>query len=166
MAPSVKLVLYSYWRSSCSWRVRIALGWKKLPFECNSINLLEGEHKSDSYSLLNPSRMVPLLCVISQDSDSMKISQSIAIMEYLEESFPSSPHLLPEQPYLRAKVREIVGIIACDIQPLQNLRVLKQFQTQAEKDTWSQNWIRSGFQGNLSHVHACVCMYILHMYMQ
>lgn len=147
-----KIILYSYWRSSCSWRVRIALSLKQLKFEYKSINLPQGDHRSESYTKLNPSEMVPLLCLSSPSIQTeFRIGQSIAILEYLEEAFPNTLSLFPPENnhFLRAKVREIVHIIVCDIQPIQNMRILNQMNTQDEKDAWAQKWIRSGFQGNL-----------------
>jgi maleylacetoacetate isomerase len=141
------LVLYSYWRSSCSWRVRIALALKQLPFDYKAVNLLQNKHHEDTYDVVNPSRMVPVLSV-SSESGVKSLSQSIAIMEYLEEAFqsPNIPSLFPSDPILRAKVREIVHIVACDIQPLQNLRVLRRFDTEDERKEWAKGWIVTGLE--------------------
>ncbi|KAJ2786185.1 Glutathione S-transferase zeta-1 [Coemansia javaensis] len=112
-------VLYTYYRSSCSARVRIALNHKGIDYEARPINLVSGEQLSAEYTAQNPSGLVPLLVI-----DGREISQSVAILEYLEETRPAKP-LLPADPAQRAQVRTLVGVICCDIQPLQNLRVLK-----------------------------------------
>ncbi|KAJ2722387.1 Glutathione S-transferase zeta-1 [Coemansia sp. Benny D115] len=119
-------ILYSYFRSSSSARVRIALNLKGIAYKQQAINLLKGEQRSESYLQRNPSGLVPCLLINGQT-----LTQSIAILEYLEETYRGSetPPLLPSSPQLRAQVRAIMGVICCDIQPLQNLRVL---QTVAE----------------------------------
>ena len=116
---SAKPVLYSYFRSSCSWRVRIALELKGVRYEYKPVNLLQGEQNSDAYQKVNPIGGVPTLVV-----DGHPICQSLAIIEYLDEKYPD-PSLLPEDPIKRADVRKLALIIAADIQPVQNLRVLK-----------------------------------------
>ncbi|KAJ1815216.1 hypothetical protein LPJ75_002448 [Coemansia sp. RSA 2598] len=111
-------VLYTYFRSSCSARVRIALNLKGIDYVARTVNLLRQEHRSDSYTGKNPNGLLPFLVV-----DGQGLSQSVAILEYLDERFPQKP-LLPSDPLQRASVRAIVGVICCDIQPLQNMRVL------------------------------------------
>ncbi|KAJ1723422.1 hypothetical protein LPJ53_002232 [Coemansia erecta] len=111
-------ILYTYFRSSCSARVRIALSYKNIEYESRAVNLQKGEHTSDDYTELNPGKLLPYLVI-----DGNGLSQSIAILEYLEEVYPDKP-LLPKDPGQRAQVRTIVNAISCDIQPLQNMRVL------------------------------------------
>ena len=132
-----KVKLYSYWRSSCSWRVRIAFELKGVEYEYVPVNLLKGEQKSSDYVDLNPSGMVP--CLIIGD---LKISQSIAILEYLEETLPDGHKLYPSDTNERAICRQMVMIIACDTQPLQNLHVVKAF---GEKGSdWAKQVIING----------------------
>nr|XP_012557917.2 maleylacetoacetate isomerase isoform X1 [Hydra vulgaris] len=113
-------VLYSYFRSSCSWRVRIALALKGVEYEYKAINLLKGEQKSDDYRSINSQGFVPLLVI-----DGQKLCQSLAIMEYLDEVYPEIHPLLPcKDPVKRSEVRAMALLIAADIQPVQNLSVL------------------------------------------
>ena len=139
--------LYSYWRSSSAYRVRIALNLKELDHEIVPVSLVAdgGEHKKPAYRAINPQGLVPFL----QDG-AVAIGQSTAILEYLEECYPQNP-LLPEDSAGRAFVRQIVNIISCDIQPLDNLRVLKYLSndlgvTDAQKDAWYSHWIYEGFE--------------------
>ncbi|KAJ2437984.1 hypothetical protein GGF42_008451 [Coemansia sp. RSA 2424] len=111
-------VLYTYFRSSASARVRIALNLKGVDYEARPVNLVQGEQRSAEYAELNPSCLVPCL-----EIDGHRLTQSVAILEYLEETRAQRP-LLPADPLRRAHVRAIVGAICCDTQPLQNLRVL------------------------------------------
>ncbi|CAD6995057.1 probable maleylacetoacetate isomerase 2 [Ceratitis capitata] len=133
-------ILYSYWHSSCSWRVRIALNFKNISYETRAINLRkpEGDQHTKEYSSVNPMHQVPTLVI-----DGHTIIESIAIINYLEETRPLPP-LLPRDTYSRAKVREIVDIIASGIQPLQNLKVQKYIGKDKRKE-WVQHWINSGF---------------------
>ncbi|ROT67146.1 hypothetical protein C7M84_014790 [Penaeus vannamei] len=136
MSPS-KPILYSYFRSSCSWRVRIALAHKGVDYEYRAINLLKQEQVSDEYKKLNPIGQVPALIV-----DENTLTQSISILEYLEEAFPQKP-LLPKDLFKRAKVREVCEIIGSGIQPLQNLSVLQKIgETKME---WGHFYIQKGF---------------------
>ncbi|KAJ2357678.1 Glutathione S-transferase zeta-1 [Coemansia sp. RSA 2618] len=114
-----KPVLYTYYRSSSAARVRIALNFKNIAYESRPINLAAGEQLSEIYTSQNPEALVPYMLI-----DGHAISQSVAILEYLEETRSEKP-LLPKDPAQRAQVRSIVGAICSDIQPLQNLRVLK-----------------------------------------
>ncbi|XP_065833531.1 maleylacetoacetate isomerase-like [Oscarella lobularis] len=137
-----KPILYSYFRSSCSWRVRIALNLKEIDYEYRPIHLLKngGEQHSDEYMALNPSRTVPLLRI-----DDHNLAQSLAIIEYLDETRPN-PALLPrDNAYNRAVVRRISDMIASDIQPIQNLRVLS-YVGDEKKMEWGRHWIDAGFQ--------------------
>uniref|UniRef100_A0A452R873 Maleylacetoacetate isomerase n=1 Tax=Ursus americanus TaxID=9643 RepID=A0A452R873_URSAM len=135
-------ILYSYFRSSCSWRVRIALALKSIDYETIPINLIKdgGQQFSEEFQALNPMKQVPALKI-----DGITIAQSLAIIEYLEETRPT-PRLLPQDPKKRAQVRMISDVITSGIQPLQNLSVLKQVG-QENQLTWAQKAIRSGFNG-------------------
>ena len=113
-----QIQLYSYYRSSCSWRVRLALRLKEIPFEIISINLLEGQQNSEQYLQVNPSGSVPALKI-----DGLLLTQSMAILEYLEEAFPQKLRLLPENSAHRAQVRRLCMILVADCQPLQNFSV-------------------------------------------
>ncbi|KAJ3109627.1 hypothetical protein HDU97_003101 [Phlyctochytrium planicorne] len=137
------VALYSYWRSSASWRVRIALELKGIKYEYKAVNLVANEQNTDQFSEVNPNNTIPVL-----EWDGKKISQSLAILEFLEEMSPSVK-LLPTDPFKRAQVRSIVNLIVCDIHPIQNLRVLKKVevlssQSQAKSD-WARFWITRGF---------------------
>src|SRR5699024_2908874 len=120
-SPEHGMVLYSYWRSSASYRVRMALNLKGLDHEIRPVHLVRdgGEQFSDDYSELNPQQLVPTLV----DGDTV-ITQSMAMLEYLEERHPE-PALLPPGSVERARVRAIAQAIACEIHPVNNLRVLK-----------------------------------------
>uniref|UniRef100_A0A673TL72 maleylacetoacetate isomerase n=1 Tax=Suricata suricatta TaxID=37032 RepID=A0A673TL72_SURSU len=135
-----KPILYSYFRSSCSWRVRIALALKSIDYETIPINLVKdgGQQFSEEFQALNPMKQVPALKI-----DGITIGQSLAIIEYLEETRPT-PQLLPQDPKKRAYVRMISDLITGGIQPLQNLSVLKQVG-QENQLTWAQKAITSGF---------------------
>lgn len=145
--------LYGYWRSSAAYRVRIALNLKKISAEQFSVHLVKdgGEQHQAAYLALNPQGLVPSF-VIEDETDSeanVALSQSIAILEYLDEVYPQSC-LLPASSIARAKVRAMSMSIACDIHPLNNLRVL-QYLTQhlglddVGKKDWYQHWIVLGF---------------------
>ncbi|XP_070234555.1 maleylacetoacetate isomerase isoform X3 [Bos mutus] len=138
-----KPILYSYFRSSCSWRVRIALALKNIDYETVAINLTKdgGQQFSEEFQALNPMKQVPALKI-----DGITIGQSLAIIEYLEETRPT-PRLLPRDPKKRAQVRMVSDLIASGIQPLQNLSVLKQVG-QENQLTWAQQAITSGFNGS------------------
>ncbi|MFT4628925.1 MAG: maleylacetoacetate isomerase [Arenicella sp.] len=140
------LKLSTYFRSTAAYRVRIALQLKGLPHELLPVHLMKdgGEHKTAAYLDKNPSGLVPIL-----ETEVRIITQSLAILEYLEEAYPE-PSLLPGSAFDRAYIRSISQSIACDIHPLNNLRVL-QYLTgelgldEAAKNTWYQNWIAKGF---------------------
>ena len=142
--------LYGYWRSSAAYRVRIALNLKGISAEQLSVHLVRdgGEQHKAAYSALNPLELVPTL-VMDDELDADALSQSLAIIEYLDEIHPLSP-LLPASALERAHVRAMALTVACEIHPLNNLRVL-QYLTQtlgvdeAAKNTWYHHWVASGF---------------------
>ena len=135
--------LYSYFRSSASYRVRIALAIKELAYEYISVHLTRGEQRAAGYVALNPQALVPLL-----DDDGARISQSLAIIEYLEETHPQPP-LLPREAGARARVRSLSLLVACEIHPLNNLRTLQYLkralgQSEEQVATWYRHWIGDG----------------------
>jgi len=137
------LQLYTYFRSSAAYRVRIALNLKGLPYQPTVIWLPDGEHAQAAYMEKNPQALVPTLV----DGD-VTLSQSLAIIEYLDETQPG-PRLLPDAPAEKARARALAQAIACDIHPINNLRVLKYLkssmgQDQAEIDTWYRHWCDEG----------------------
>lgn len=145
MTHSDDIVLYTYWRSSASYRVRLALGFKRLNYTPKCIHLIHagGEHRQPAYLELNPQALVPTLIHQGQ-----VLTQSLAIIEYLDECFPQIP-LLPDSPLARARARAIAQAIACDIAPLPNLRVLNHLETTFDatadqKSAWAQHWITQG----------------------
>lgn len=143
--------LYSYFRSSASYRVRIALELKGLPYEQIPVNLRSDEHLSAAFGQANPEQAVPVL-----EDGALRLSQSLAILEYLEERYPS-PALLPAEPAARAQARSLAQLIACDIHPLNNLRVLRYLIGPMEvssehKDAWYQHWIALGFAALERHL--------------
>ncbi len=119
----MKLTLHSYWRSSCSWRVRIALGWKGLPFRYSAVNLSTEEHLGEAHRARNPMTTVPLL-EVEEDGRTLRLAQSMAILEWLEERVPTPP-LLPRDPAGRARVRSIAEDVNSSIQPYQNSGTMK-----------------------------------------
>jgi maleylacetoacetate isomerase len=136
--------LHGYFRSSAAFRVRIALNLKGIAYEDAFYHLRKGEHLSDSYARLNPQKLLPTL----QLDDGTAIAQSLAIMEYLDETHPQPP-LLPRDPVGRAQVRTLAMIPACEIHPLQNLRVLKHVretygQDEAGSFAWGRYWNEDG----------------------
>ena len=140
------LTLYTYFRSSAAFRVRIALHLKGLTFDAVPIHLLRdgGEHLKSDYQRRNPAGFVPML-----EHGDIRLTQSLAILEYLEDLQPTPP-LLPATPEARAWVRAIALQIACDIHPLNNLRVLRYLKSPLGMDdnarqVWSQHWIAAGF---------------------
>lgn len=118
--------LYGYWRSSCSWRVRIALGIKQLDYEYVPVHLLEGEQLSPAHAQRNPMAQVPVL-EVEHDGRTERLGQSLAIIEYLEERHPK-PALLPADPVLRARARQLAEIVNSGIQPMQNLALLRHLE--------------------------------------
>lgn len=138
--------LYSYFRSSASFRVRIALALKKLPYEYLPVHLAKGEHTQPGYIDIAADGLVPLL----ELDDGTKLSQSMAIIEFLDEQHPS-PALLPADALGRAQVRALAQSIACEIHPINNLRVLKYLTRElnvdeAAKNAWYRHWVRRGLE--------------------
>jgi len=136
--------LYTYFRSSAAYRVRIALNLKGVSYEAVSVNLLKGEQREANYKALNPQMRVPSL-----DIGETTLIQSPAILEYLDEVYPEPP-LLPMGAVNRAKVRAIASLIACDIHPLNNSGTLGYLKKglghdQAAADAWYAHWVREGF---------------------
>ena len=137
--------LYSYWRSSAAYRVRIALNLKGMPYETLPVHLARGDQHQAPFSDLNPQELVPVLL-----HGSRILRQSMAIMEYLDETWPTPP-LMPTTARDRQRVRAIAQMIACDIHPLNNLRVLQFFENtwnvpQPERDAWVRHWMQVGFE--------------------
>ena len=135
--------LFGYWRSTSSWRVRIALNFKNVAYAYQPVNLLKGEQSSSDHLGVNPAGAVPVL----ELSDGRRLAQSMAIIEYLEEAHPA-PALLPGDRYLRAKARQLAETINSGIQPFQNLMVLKHVQEklQADEKAWAKHWIEKGLR--------------------
>jgi len=135
----VKVVLHNYWRSSASHRVRIGLGLKGIAFEYAIVNILKHQQNADAYAAHNPMQQVPTL-----EIDGVFLTQSLAILEFLDEKFPNPP-LLPKDPILRARARALAEIVNSGIQPLQNLtttKAVKQFGGDA--DAWPKPFIANG----------------------
>lgn len=138
------MILYSYFRSSAAFRVRIALHLKGIDAELRAINLLANENWQADYRAINPQGFVPFLI-----DGEVRLSQSLAIIEYLEETRPT-PALLPEAAPDRAFVRGIANLIACDIHPLNNKRIMDYLEQTLDQDktvrnNWYHHWIREGF---------------------
>jgi maleylacetoacetate isomerase len=143
--------LYGYWRSSASYRVRIALNVKKIPYKYIPVHLVKegGEQHSDEYSQLNPAHLVPTLV---NETDDIILNQSMSIMEYLDDKHPDTHPLLPSHAVERARVRALAQDIACDMQPLMNLRVLNTLKSEYSADEeaikrWFHIWCEKGFSG-------------------
>lgn len=136
--------LYSFFNSSTSYRVRIALALKGLPYDYAPVNIRTGEHRADAYvEQVNPSAGVPALV-----DGGLQLSQSLAIIDYLDTRYPE-PRLIPADPVQRARVLELSNAIACDIHPINNLRVLRYLQDvlkvkPEQKDAWYRYWIDEG----------------------
>ncbi len=137
--------LYNYFRSSASYRVRIALALKGLDYDYRSVHLQKNEQFNESYAAVSAARLVPLL----RDGDHT-ITQSLAIIEYLDETHPEPP-LLPKTPIERARVRTLALDIACEIHPINNLRVLRYLVrdmkvAEDDKNRWYRHWVETGLE--------------------
>ena len=140
------LALYTYFRSSAAYRVRIALNLKGLNADHRFVHLLKdgGQQHSEAYRAINPQQLIPTLI-----DNGHAIAQSLAIVEYLEETHPEPP-LLPKGAFARARVRQIAYAVACDIHPVNNLRVLQRLKrnfaaTEDQRADWQKHWIALGF---------------------
>jgi maleylpyruvate isomerase len=139
----MSLRLYGYWRSSCTWRVRIALAHKGLDYETVPVNLLEGEQRAEGYTQRNPMRQVPTL-EVEQQGTTRRLTQSMAILEWLEETWPE-PALLPEDPFERARARQLAEMVNAGIQPLQNFSgLLRLEELGVDRKKWGHEWIARG----------------------
>jgi maleylacetoacetate isomerase len=148
------LCLFSYWRSSAAYRVRIGLNLKGLAYDIMPVHLLRdgGEQHSEHFREANPQQLVPVL----QHGHRM-LRQSLAILEYLDEMWPSPP-LLPATARDRQRVRALAQLVACDVHPLNNLRVLQYFENdwgvpQSERDGWVRHWMEEGFAAMETMLH-------------
>jgi maleylacetoacetate isomerase len=156
-------VLFGYWRSSAAYRVRIGLHLKGIPFDYKSVHLIKdgGEQRSAEFMEKNPSKLVPVL----QTPEGDYLTQSLAILEYLDELYPD-PALLPKSPLRRAQARAIAMAIACDVHPLNNLRILQFLKSSLEcsdeaRDNWYAHWIHEGFgavERMLEKTHGLYCI--------
>jgi len=142
------LRLHTYYRSTAAYRVRIALNLKRLPYEPVYVHLTRGggEHKTPAFRELNPQGLVPVL-----EDDGVALSQSLAIIEYLDRKFPE-PQLIPDRPVDRARVQSFAQAIACDVHPLNNLRVLQYLRDRLKADEtqvsdWYGHWVAEAFRG-------------------
>jgi len=136
--------LYTYFRSSAAFRVRIALNLKGLAYEPVFVHLAKGEHRKPDYASVNPQALVPTLVL----DDGTRLNQSLAIIEYLDETHPRTP-LLPKDPMSKARVRSLSDLIACEIHPLNNLRTLQHLkralgQSEEQVNAWYRHWIGDG----------------------
>lgn len=140
----MSLVFHGYFRSGTTYRVRLALNWKGVPYDVVPVNLVEGAQSSPDYLTKNPQGLVPALEV-----DGQLLTQSPAILEWIEETWPKRP-LLPSDPIERARVRAFAAAIGCDIHPIQNLRVMKKVRADYGQDqdgawAWARHWMETGF---------------------
>ncbi|MBB3813581.1 maleylacetoacetate isomerase [Xanthomonas arboricola] len=144
---SAPLELFSYWRSSAAYRVRIGLQLKALVYLAHPVHLVRdgGEQHAPAYAQLNPQELVPTL-----RHGAVVVPQSLAILEYLEEAFADTTALLPAAPAERARVRALAQLIACDVHPLNNLRVTQLLERAfaldvAQRQHWTRHWMQRGF---------------------
>ncbi|HEA15867.1 hypothetical protein LCGC14_2071680 [marine sediment metagenome] len=137
--------LYSYFRSSAAYRVRIALNLKNIQHELVTVNLLKSEQQAPEYLAKNPQGLLPAL-----ETDNGVLAQSMAILEYLEETYPDTPLLFGDA-WQKAQIRNLCYAIACDIHPIDNLRVLKYLSSELgadddAKNAWYRHWVEVGFE--------------------
>ncbi len=140
-----RAILHDYFRSSASYRVRITLNLKGIDYEQRSVNLAGGDQKSSEYLALNPQGFVPML-----EIDGLRLTQSLSIIVYLDQKY-REPQLMPADPADGAHVRSLALAVACDIHPLNNLRVLKYLKeplglAEAERDQWYKHWVSEGLR--------------------
>ncbi len=147
VVPETTRKLYSYWRSSAAYRVRIALNLKGLPYVVLPVHLVNngGEQHRSEFHAVNPQELVPVLV-----DGAHALRQSIAIIEYLDEAYPGSARLLPSEPLARARVRGLALAIACDVHPMNNTRALQYLERElhvpeVERARWTRHWIALGF---------------------
>lgn len=137
------LILHSAWRASAPYRVRIGLNLKGLDYTIQPVDLVSSQHHEEAYRALNAQALVPTLEV-----DGRRLTQSLAILEWLDETFPQ-PRLLPDDPFDRAIVRAMAEIVACDIHPVNNLRILRALSglgvDEEGRNAWARRWITDGF---------------------
>lgn len=147
MAEVVRPLLYSFFRSSCTWRVRTALALKGIEYNIQTVDLFQdgGQQHTDAYKKINPASMVPSLVI-----DGHTLTESLAIIEYLDETRPDPPLLPRNDPYKRALVRKVALAIAAGIQPIQNSGVLKYVGSEKSME-WGNYWIDKGFK-NLEQI--------------
>ena len=139
------LTLWGYFRSSAAYRLRIAMNYKGIPYQQNYVHLAKGEQAAPEFIAVNPQGLLPVL----ELEDGQHLTQSMAILEYIEETY-SEPAILPVDAIARTKVRAVADIIACDIHPIDNLRVLKYLrgplgQEDEAVNTWYRHWVKLGF---------------------
>jgi maleylpyruvate isomerase len=138
--------LYGFWRSTATWRVRIGLSHKGLDYEVQPVDLRKdgGEQHSEAYRALNPMRQVPLL-EFEEGGRTVRLTQSLAILEYLEERYPE-PRLLPSEQLLRAQARRLAEMVNAGIQPLQNTSTQKYIRAtlESDPDVWTRHWVSLG----------------------
>ncbi|MDX2086919.1 MAG: maleylacetoacetate isomerase [Kofleriaceae bacterium] len=140
----MKLVLHNYWRSSASYRTRIGLALKQLAYAYVPVNLRDGEQHGDAHKAKNPLEFVPVLEIVEDDGTVRTLTQSLAILEYLDERWPEAP-LLPRDAYLRARTRALAEIINSGIQPHQNLATLKRLKALGvNEQAYAQGYIERG----------------------
>ena len=144
----MKLTLHSAWRASAPYRVRIGLNLKGLDYAIQTVDLVTSQHHDEAYRALNAQALVPTLEVDAPSGKKRRLTQSLSILEWLDETAPE-PRLLPVDLFDRATVRTMAEIIACDIHPVNNLRILRALTglgvDQDGRDAWAQRWINDGF---------------------
>ena len=157
----MKIVLHNYWRSSASQRVRIGLGLKQLPYEYVVVNIVKKDQHADAYRARNPMAQVPTLEITEDDGTVHSLTQSLPILEYLDERFPERP-IMPKDPYLRARTRALAEIVNSGIQPLQNLTTTKAVKAfGGDEVAWPKDFIANGlaaFERAASDIAGTFCV--------